>query len=153
MCPCVHLRPGQVVAHSAPTTGVIDIGRYPTGVDETASAIVAALSNSTFSSLAQPEIARWKWRKLVTNLGNAIEAVCGPVARSGPIGDIVRHEAEAVLQAAGIDPVPVEQDKERRGENLNVQPVDGEPRQAVRVGRAWPERPGRSRPTISTVKS
>ena len=153
MCPCVHLQPGHVVAHSAPTTGVIDIGRYPTGIDETVSAIVAALSNSTFSSLGQPEIARWKWRKLVTNLGNAIEAVCGPAARSGPIGDIVRQEAEAVLQAAGIDPVSVEEDKERRGEHLSVQPIGGKPRRAVRVGRAWPERLARSKPTISTVRS
>lgn len=134
MCPCVYLEPGRVVAHSAPTTGVIDVGRYPFGVDDTVSAIVAALSSSTFSSIGQREIAKWKWRKLVTNLGNAIEAVCGPPARRGPIGDIVRHEAEAVLHAAGIDCVSDHDDKERRGDHLDVQAVDAQPRPG---GSSW----------------
>jgi 2-dehydropantoate 2-reductase len=134
MCPSVHLRPGRVVAHSAPTTGVIDVGCYPTGVDDVAAAIADALTASTFSSLAQPEIAKWKWRKLITNLGNAIEAVCGPPARQGPIGEVVRGEAEAVLDAAGIDVVSADEDEQRRGQHLHVQPVDGQTRPG---GSSW----------------
>lgn len=128
MCPCVHLQAGRVVAHSSPTTGVIDVGRYPSGVDQIVSGIVEALATSTFSSVAQSEMSRWKWRKLITNLGNAIEAVCGPPARRGPIGEIVRQEAEAVLDAAGIECVSADEDKARRGDRLHVQPVDGHAR-------------------------
>jgi 2-dehydropantoate 2-reductase len=134
MCPSVHLRPGRVVAHSAPTTGIIDVGCYPTGVDGVAQAVVEALAASTFSSRTQTEIAKWKWRKLITNLGNAIEAVCGPPARRGPIGDVVRREAEAVLKAAGVDYVSAAEDEERRGDHLEVQSVDGEGRQG---GSSW----------------
>lgn len=78
MCPAVHLLPGEVRAHCSPITGLIDIGGYPDGIDDTVDAIVAALSESTFSSIAQAKIMRWKWAKRLLNLGNAIEAICGP---------------------------------------------------------------------------
>ena len=31
MCPAVHLEPGTVEAHSSPITGLLDLGRYPSG--------------------------------------------------------------------------------------------------------------------------
>ena len=34
MCPASHLRPGVIVAHSAPVSGLLDLGRYPSGVDD-----------------------------------------------------------------------------------------------------------------------
>jgi len=125
MCPTVHLEPGHVLAYSSPMTGIIDVGRFPTGVDENAAAVAQALESSTFSSLALPDVARWKWAKLITNLGNAIEAVCGPPARGGPIGDLVRAEAEAVLDRAGIDYATAAEDRARRGDWLQIAPVDG----------------------------
>lgn len=134
MCPSVHLRPGRVVAHSAPTTGIVDIGCYPAGVDDVAHAVVAALAASTFSSRVQSEIAKWKWRKLITNLGNAIEAVCGPPARRGPIDEVVRREAEHVLEVAAVDSVSAGEDEERRGDHLDVQAVDGQSRPG---GSSW----------------
>lgn len=134
MCPSAHLQPGTVAAYSAPITGIIDVGLFPTGVDGVAGAVAMALASSTFSSLTQDGIARWKWRKLITNLGNAIEAVCGPPARRGPIGEIVRNEAEAVLDAAAIDHVSVAEDEQRRGGMLDVQPIAGEARPG---GSSW----------------
>lgn len=41
MCPAVHLLPGEVRAHCSPITGLIDIGGYPDGIDDTVDAIVA----------------------------------------------------------------------------------------------------------------
>jgi 2-dehydropantoate 2-reductase len=134
MCPSVHLQPGTAAAYSGPTTGIIDVGIYPAGVDDVAGAVSAALASSTFSSVTQDGIARWKWRKLITNLGNAIEAVCGPPARRGPIGEIVRNEAEAVLDAAAIDRVSLDEDEQRRGDLLDVQPIAGEARPG---GSSW----------------
>ncbi len=125
MCPTAFLEPGQVIAYSAPTAGILDIGRYPEGVDGIAEEVATALAASGFSSHAVPDIARWKWAKLVTNLGNAIEAVCGPPARRGPIGELARAEGRAVLAAAGIDAATEAEDAERRGDHLSVQPVGG----------------------------
>ena len=38
MLPASHLEPGLVVAHSAPVPGILDVGRFPDGVDDTADA-------------------------------------------------------------------------------------------------------------------
>ena len=74
------------------------------------------------------DLPRWRWAKLVTNLGNAVEAVCGPAARSGPLGELVTDEGHAVLAAAGIDHATPEEDRRRRGDLLSLHPVGGERR-------------------------
>ncbi len=146
MCPTVYLEPGHVRAHSGPTTGIIDVGRFPHGVDSIVEDVVAAFTASTFSSTAQVDIARWKFAKLATNLGNAIEAVCGSSSRKGPLGDLVLAEAYAVLDAAGIDHASAEEDRERRGAHLNVQRVEGESRPG---GSSW-QSLARGRSSIET---
>jgi 2-dehydropantoate 2-reductase len=128
MCPASHLEPGEVTASSAPVSGILDLGRYPAGVDATAEELAAALSASTFSSVARPDIMRWKYRKLLMNLGNALDALCGMEARQGELSRMVRDEAKAVLGAAGIDVATSEEDRERRGDLLSIRPVEGQER-------------------------
>ena len=135
MLPATHLEPGVVVAHLAPTTGLLDLGRYPAGVDTVAEEVAAALSGATFGSEARPDIMRWKYRKLILNLGNAVEAVCGPeAARSTPLARMARAEGEACLRAAGIDAVSVEDDRARRSDVFELRPVPGHERQG---GSSW----------------
>lgn len=124
-CPCVHLEPGVVAAHSFPVTGILDIGRYPAGADDTASAVAKAFQASTFDSRVIGDLARWRWRKLITNLGNAIEAVCGPPARHGPIATMATAEGEACLDAAGINAATSQEDRIRRGDLVRLQPAGG----------------------------
>ncbi len=132
MCPAVHLEPGVVRAHAAPITGLLDIGRYPAGLDETAAAIAAVLNAATFDSIVRPDIQRWKYAKLLGNLGNAVEAVCGPSARRGRIGQLVRAEGEQCLEAAGIDIAPPE--PPARMATIAPQPIRGIPRPG---GSSW----------------
>jgi 2-dehydropantoate 2-reductase len=103
MCPAGHLEPGVVQAYAGPTTGILDVGRYPEGADGVAEAIAAAFRSATFDSQARPDIQRFKYGKLLDNLGNAVEALCGPAARRGAIGKRAREEGVACLRAAGID--------------------------------------------------
>lgn len=103
MCPAAHLQPGVVQAYSAPLTGILDIGRWPSGIDDIARAIAAAFWSAGFESVPREDILRRKYGKLLGNLGNAIEAVCGPAARGGPIDELARQEGAACLRAAGID--------------------------------------------------
>src|ERR1700677_4466116 len=77
MCPATHLTPGVVQANSSPITGLLDIGRWPGGSDERTAALATALNGATFSSIVRVDIARWKWGKLLMNLNNAVQAVCG----------------------------------------------------------------------------
>ena len=120
MCPTGFLEPGVVCAYSTPTTGILDIGRYPTGVDVTCSLVADAFTDSTFLSVARPDIMRWKYRKLMLNLGNAVDALCGPGARRGRVTALANEEGERVLAAGGIDPISVDDDRERRADHIRV---------------------------------
>lgn len=134
MCPTTYLQPGTVQAHSTPITGLLDVGRHPEGEDEVSRAVAAALNGATYDSRSIPDVRRWKYAKLLTNLGNAVEAACGPAARSGPLTDLLQAEGEAVLRVAGIDHASAAEDRIRRGSLLDLQPVGGKRRPG---GSAW----------------
>lgn len=120
MLPSSHLEPGVVVADSAPVPGILDLGRYPHGVDATAGALAADLTAAGFVSVARPDVMRAKYRKLLTNLGNAVEALCGRVDGVDAAVAPLVAEGEAVLRAAGIDVVTAADDRSRRGDILKV---------------------------------
>ncbi len=129
MCPASHLEPGVVVASSSPISALLDIGRYPVGTDEVATAIAAALATSTIESLVRPDIMRWKYTKLLRNLGNAIDAICGPGQRGTRLAKMASDEGEAALLAAGIAFASEEEDRARRDDLLRPgDDVSGYPR-------------------------
>lgn len=134
MLPAEHLEPGVVRAYSAPITGNLDLGCFPSGVDELASEIAAALTSSTFSSLALDDIMRWKHTKLLMNLGNVIEAAVGRDGRAGELATRVRDEGEAVLRAAGIPYASWDEDAERRKDGPTMKRVGGQLRDG---GSTW----------------
>jgi 2-dehydropantoate 2-reductase len=120
MCPASQLRPGVVQVHSAPVSGLLDLGCFPHGLDAQAQAIADAIDATTFESVARPDIMRWKYRKLLMNLANAVEALCGPGARFSPLAKEVQREGKEALAAAGIEAVSSEEDRERRGDHLQM---------------------------------
>jgi 2-dehydropantoate 2-reductase len=128
MCPTNYLVPGIVQAYSAPVTGIFDVGRYPDGVDEVVDFMSNAFARSTYVSEARPDIMRWKYGKLLMNLGNGIDAMCGPAARGTDLFRLVREEGVATLGAAGIDFVDAEEDAGRRGSHMRIRPIEGQRR-------------------------
>ena len=120
MCPASQLRPGVVQVHSDPVSGMLDLGRYPSGLDDMAQAIADAIATTTFQSVARPDIMRWKYRKLLMNLANAVEALCGPEGRFSALSKAAQREGTDVLAAAGIDVASSEEDRERRADNLQI---------------------------------
>jgi 2-dehydropantoate 2-reductase len=134
MCPASHLQPGVVVAWSTPISGLLDLSRHPEGADDVAEAVAADLRAATFDSFAVPDIRPWKRRKLILNLGNAVEALCGPSERVGPLVDRLSAEGEAALAAAGLPTVTVAEDLARRGDLLQLGTVAGQRRQG---GSSW----------------
>ncbi len=102
LLPAAFLEPGTVRAYMGPQSGRLDVGRYPGGVDETAESIVAAFAGATFASEARPDIMRYKYGKLLTNLGNAVEVVVGRGEHGAQIARLARDEGAACLRAAGI---------------------------------------------------
>ncbi len=128
MCPTGHLEPGVVQAYSAPTTGILDLGCYPRGVDGVAKDVAAALCAARFASEPRADVMRWKYAKLLMNLANAIQALCGTQARAGALARLVRDEAVACLRAAEIDFASEEEDRARRADLLTLRAIAGAPR-------------------------
>ena len=102
--PATHLEPGAVHAGGAPLTGIVHLGGYPDGTDPAVPGIVADLGGAGFRAVAVPDVPRWKHAKLLRNLANAVEAVCGELV--GPAAErlvaLLRAEGEAVFAAAGV---------------------------------------------------
>jgi 2-dehydropantoate 2-reductase len=134
MLPATHLHPGVVEASSAPVAGILDVGRYPRGVDARAEAISSAFASSGFSSVTNPEVMRFKWTKLLMNLGNALEAACGRIERESTLYLAARAEGEAVLAAAGIDRASDEEDRARRDGLIRLREIAGQRRSG---GSSW----------------
>lgn len=134
MLPATHLEPGVVQANATPVPGILDLGRYPSGVDGMTEAVAADLSAAGFSSRPQPEVMRAKYAKLLMNLGNALEAACGSAARGSDLVRAARQEGIDCFEAAGIDYASDEEDRERRGSILQMRPIDGRRREG---GSSW----------------
>ena len=134
MLPAVHLEPGVVIAHGTPLAGILDVGRYPSGVDARAERIAADLDSSGFSSRARPDVMRFKHTKLLMNLANAFQAACGDDPGWGELYTAARAEAIACYEAAGIDFASDDEDRERRGDLVQLRPVGGQRHQG---GSSW----------------
>ena len=134
-CPADYLTPGTVQVWSAPSSGILHLGCYPSGTDDLAAAVAAAFRASTFIAEAKPDIMRWKYRKLLSNLGNAVEALCGKAARGSGIGQRARREGMACLEAAGISFVADdEQDAAALERQVQARTIGGVERQG---GSSW----------------
>jgi len=128
--PATFVEPGVVAAEGAPLTGILHLGRYPHGTDETVRLIAADLEKSRFEAPVVPDVTRWQYSKLLGNLANAIEAVSGPLGseESFTFYGRVRAEGTAVLDAAGVAYASAEEEKEARGDKIQLAEVEGAPR-------------------------
>jgi 2-dehydropantoate 2-reductase len=134
MLPATFLAPGVVQANSAPKAGLLDVGRYPAGADETAHLVADAFNAATFDSRVVEDIMRWKYRKLLMNLGNAVEAVFESSPQRDEVERLAVEEGKACLRAAGIDFASRDEDRARRGDLLHILPVEGRDRAG---GSSW----------------
>ena len=135
--PATHLEPGAVEAQAAPLSGMLTLGRYPSGADDTIAQIGADLARSRFLAPVVEDVMRWKHGKLLGNLANAIEAVCGYNMTDGEVAELrrqARAEGVAVLDAAGILYVSDEESGRMRGEQVRIRPVNGAKRTG---GSSW----------------
>lgn len=126
----------MVSAAGTPLTGILHLGRYPHGTDETVRSIAADLSASRFEAPVVSDVTRWQYAKLLGNLANSIEAVSGVLTSEEGIAlyGRVRAEGEAVLAAAGIPYASEEEQKEARADKIRFEPFDGSERGA---GSSW----------------
>ncbi len=109
--------------------------------------IVAALNDVGFNCVVRDDVMRWKYTKLLMNLGNAVIALCGSGGdEASELRRAARAEGVAVLAAAGIDVASDEEDRQRRGDLLTIREIDGVRRTG---GSSW-QSLARSTGTIET---
>lgn len=121
--PAGYVEPGVVSAAFTPASGVFHVGRVPAELaDDVDRRLLHAMADEwTAAGLDMPvvdDVMGWKWRKLLNNVNNAVDALLGDVppdpaeqAAARRITAATRAEAEAVLEAAGV--TLVEADVER----------------------------------------
>ncbi|MYK42806.1 MAG: ketopantoate reductase family protein, partial [Gammaproteobacteria bacterium] len=122
MLPAEHLEPGTVISFADSAAGSLNLGRFPSGTDETANAVTAALRVAGFLSEADATVMRFKYAKLLMNLGNGVQAACGEWSHD--IGETLKSEALTVLEAEGIDVATFEDLESIRKFNRGV-PMQG----------------------------
>ena len=125
--PATHLEPGRVTAGSTPVPGVLWLGPVPIG-GPAPTQIATDLVAAGFRAPVVDDVMAWKAYKLVTNLGNAIEALCGTdrddAARE--LGARADAEGRAALAAAGVHVVPdAEHDAARAEFHMGRLPGEG----------------------------
>lgn len=132
--PATFLEPGVVSALCAPLTGILHIGKAAGGADARAGRIAADLEKAGFGAPVVEDVMRWKYAKLLGNLGNAIQATTGPEPEPAKAALLLRavREAKAAFAAAGIDwASDAEQSAARDGK------VEAPAGGAVRGGSSW----------------
>ncbi|WP_084955779.1 ketopantoate reductase family protein [Thermoactinospora rubra] len=126
--PAAHLEPGVVAAYGWPYAGMLQVGRYPQGVDDLAERLAADLAKSRFAAEAVPDVMRWKYGKLLGNLGNAVEALCGHADGTAELAERARAEGRTVLSAAGLAHTSPQEERDKRGDQVDLRPIGGAPR-------------------------
>ena len=96
-------KPGEVTALCAPANAILDVGRYPIGVDTTATSLAALIDSSDFMlSEADGDVMTKKYGKLLVNLGNIADAACGVAGRGAAVVRAAIEEGKRAYEAAGI---------------------------------------------------
>ncbi len=124
--------PGTVLASCAPLTGMLHLGAYPAdgadpALERTLDAVASDLEGATFAAPRPPDVMTWKRAKLLSNLGNAPDALF-PRGGWEDLLQQAQDEARAVFEAAGWDVTTPEEEAAVRGDRMQPQDVEGFPR-------------------------
>ncbi len=122
------LSPGEVVSPSVDPVGVFWIGRYPGGSDQLQEEIVADFNHSALGAFSVTDIQATKAAKLLGNIQyNGVDLLEGSAQDKADARALIRDEAAAVLEAAGVR-LPPGGVLDHGEFTISIQPVDGHDR-------------------------
>jgi 2-dehydropantoate 2-reductase len=130
--PAVHLVPGEVIIRSTPRSGMLHIGRVPPSADygdhdQALQQVAADLVAANFDAPLPDDVMPWKYRKLISNIGNVFQALVGRNGDWRPLVADAEAEARRVLDAAGIRYISETEETAARAAGFTMKPVPGVP--------------------------
>jgi len=128
----VHMAPGEVILRGTPSSGMFHLGRVPAASwDERDQHLLSELAGDWTAAKLQVRLPRdvmpWKYRKLISNLGNAFQALSGNAEGLDALIRPTVAEARGALAAAAIEVTPDAEEAAARAESFDIAPVAGEP--------------------------
>lgn len=133
--PGVFLEPGVVYNPIRGNHGYMDVGRYPTGVDDLALRFVEAVRKAGYGANMHPDVMGPKAAKFLGNLANAMGAITDGRGDSGPYMAEARREAVVCLHAAGL---PLEDEASFLARRAEYRGTDVElPETQGNLGSSW----------------
>jgi len=126
--PVVHLVPGEVIIRSTPQSGMLHIGQVPKSLpdgDQVLKQVADDLIAANFDVPLPDDVMAWKYRKLISNIGNVFQAL---VSRNGdwrPLAAEAETEARSVLDAARIGYISDAEETAARAAGFTMKPVPG----------------------------
>lgn len=130
MLPALHTEPGRVAVFCRPSA-VLEVGRWPGGHDDTDDRVAETFSAAGLLTRARDDVQAYKYRKLLTNLGNAVEAVLGSdlddegARAARALYRRAVAEGERVLALAGVPLLDPQEWKDDVAARLTTAEVDG----------------------------
>ncbi len=124
--PTTYLDAGSVDNYCSNGPGALRIGPYQGGRHLLCEELATVLASAGFNAASVEEIMPWKYGKLLTNLGNALEVVCSERSNAGELYALALAEGEACLKAAQISYLPVA--TLVRSVSVEIDTIDGEAR-------------------------
>ena len=129
--PAVHLTPGEVIVRGAPRSGMLHVGRVPAQADERDATLLAQVQQDwTAANYDVPlpeDVMPWKYRKLISNLGNIFQALVHGNGDTGLLAARAEAEARAVLAGAGIAVTSDAEESAARSAGFTMHEVAGVP--------------------------
>jgi 2-dehydropantoate 2-reductase len=128
MLPASFLEPGIVMSESRSASGVLDAGRFPSGIDPIIEEVTTALDSANFSARPSSDIMPWKYAKMLINLRNSLKVIADNLDTYSSISSDVIREAKACFTAAGIHCTSREEYLARRSDLIELAPIKGQQR-------------------------
>jgi len=130
--PAVHLEPGEVIVRGTPTSGMLHVGRAPAALaDEQDAELLARVAAdwraANYDVPLPADVMAWKYRKLLSNLGNVFQALVHGNGDPAPLAARAEAEARAVLEGAGIVYTSDEDESAARDAGFHMHEVPGVP--------------------------
>jgi 2-dehydropantoate 2-reductase len=134
-----YTKPGRVILSGSPTLGMFHVGRVPAASADDSDAELLSSIRREWSAAALDvrlprDVMQWKYRKLITNLGNAYQALVGDSRGTGSLVREAVAEGRAVLAAAGIE---VTSDEEEAADREDYTVGDLSDRMGFLGGSTW----------------